>query len=80
MILLIPLVLFLKLFQALLTLALGMMNDDNDDDVVMESPREDLPSLNRGGSDGQAKAGPLFLLKHRIFYYLEHCYLTLHIF
>ena len=46
MILLISLVLFLRLFQALLILALGMMNDDKDDDVVMESPRDDCPSLN----------------------------------
>ena len=36
-------VLFLRLFQALLMLALDMMDDDND--VVMESPREDFPSL-----------------------------------
>ena len=43
--LLVLLVLFLKLFQALLTSAMDMMDDDSDD-AVMESPREDLPSLN----------------------------------
>ena len=34
---------FLRLFQELLTLAVDMMDDG--DDIVMESPREDSPSL-----------------------------------
>ena len=38
------LVLFLRLFQALLMLTLDVMDHDSDD-VVMESPREDFPSL-----------------------------------
>ena len=38
MILLVSLVLLPRLFKALLTLALDMVNDD--DDIVMESPRE----------------------------------------
>ena len=42
--LLVSLVLFPRLFQALLTLTLDMMDDD-DDDIVMESTREDFPSL-----------------------------------
>ena len=37
------LVLFLRLFQALLTLTLDTMDDN--DDIVMESPREDFPPL-----------------------------------
>ena len=43
-ILLVLLVLFLRVFQVLLTLALDIMNDANDD-VVMESPK-DFPYLN----------------------------------
>ena len=42
--LLVLLVLLLRLFQALLTLTLDMMDDDGND-IVMESPREDFPSL-----------------------------------
>ena len=42
MILLVSLVSFPRLFQALLTLTLDITDDD---DIVMESPREDLPSL-----------------------------------
>ena len=38
------LVLFSRLFQALLTLALDMTDDD--DNIVMESPKGRLPSLN----------------------------------
>ena len=42
-ILLVSLVLFLRLFQALLTLTLDMTDDD--DNIVMDSPREDFSSL-----------------------------------
>ena len=42
--LLVLLVLFPRLFQALLTLALDMMDDDGDD-IVMERAREDFQSL-----------------------------------
>ena len=43
--LLVLLMLFPRLFQALLTLTLDMMDDNDSDDIVMESPKEDFPSL-----------------------------------
>ena len=50
MILLVSLVLFSRLFKALLTLAPDMMDDGNGD-MVMESLREDFPSLDTSYSN-----------------------------